>query len=70
VIMSDRYGEYGALVPAIASVQLQAPAYVYELEALLQRLQEQPRRGIARSDTGHGHVLQRALRELHSSSAA
>jgi hypothetical protein len=68
-IISDQYGEYGALVPAIASVQPPAPAYVYELKALLQRLQDQPPGGMDGSYAEHGHVLQRALRELDSPSA-
>ncbi|MFP3564460.1 DUF6880 family protein [Paraburkholderia sp. SIMBA_030] len=68
-IISDQYGEYGALVPAIVSVQPRALAYVYELKALLLRLQEQPHGGIDGSYAEHGHVLQRGLHELDSPSA-
>jgi hypothetical protein len=61
-IISDRYGEYGALIRAIASAQACAPAYVSDLKVLLQRLLEESPGPISERSKD----LQRALQELDS----
>ena len=69
-ISSNDYAEYGALIPAIASAQPRASAYVSELKVLLRRLLEEPPRPKAIRNGEHNHVLWRALHELDSPPAA
>ncbi|WP_233860273.1 DUF6880 family protein [Paraburkholderia sp. HD33-4] len=64
-IISDQYGEYRALIRAIASAQPWAPAYVSGLKVLLQRLLEE----LPGPNSDHSRDFQRALRELNSLSA-
>ncbi|BFG80419.1 hypothetical protein PTKU46_84530 [Paraburkholderia terrae] len=64
-IISNHYGEYRALIRAIASAQPWAPAYVSDLKVLLQRLLEEP----PGPNSEHSRDLQRALQELDSLSA-
>uniref|UniRef100_UPI003F494511 DUF6880 family protein n=1 Tax=Cupriavidus yeoncheonensis TaxID=1462994 RepID=UPI003F494511 len=63
-LISDQYGEYRALIGAIASAEPWAPTYSAQLTALLKRcLEEQP----ATRDGSNGTTdcrLQHALREL------
>ncbi|MGU7773711.1 DUF6880 family protein [Burkholderia sp. MR1-5-21] len=64
-IISDQYGEYRALIRAIASVEPWAPTYVFELKIMLrQSLDEQHG-----PNSERGRDLQCALRELDSRSA-
>ncbi|MBU6489360.1 MAG: hypothetical protein KGQ57_16290 [Burkholderiales bacterium] len=69
-ISSNRYGEYGALIPAIASAQPGASAYVSEIRALLQWLLDEPPGLNGSTDSERSRVLRRALRELEFPSAA
>jgi hypothetical protein len=64
-IISDQYGEYRALIRAIASAQPWAPEYVSGLKVVLQRLLEEP----PGPNSDHGRDFQRALRALNSLSA-
>lgn len=63
-ISTDQYGEYSALIPAIASAQPWATAYVYEIRILLQRLLDDPPGSNGGPDSERSRVLLRALREL------
>ncbi|KVD77431.1 DUF6880 family protein [Burkholderia ubonensis] len=69
-IISEQYGEYRALIPAIASAQLWAPAYVSEVKALLQRSLDEQLALKGGSNSERSRDLQYALRELASLSAA
>ena len=69
-ISSDQYGEYSALIPAIASAQPWATAFVSEIRALLQRLLDDPRGPSDNANSEHSRILQHALSELDSSSTA
>ena len=69
-ILSDGYGEYGALIRAIASAQPCVPAYVSELSVLLQQLLDESPAAHGSLTSEHSRVLQRALRELNSPTAA
>ena len=64
-IISDHYGQYGALIRAIASAQPWAPAYVSDLKVLLHRLLGEP----PGPNSERSSDLQRALLELDSLSA-
>ncbi|MEM5387805.1 hypothetical protein VSR68_30030 [Paraburkholderia phymatum] len=64
-IISDQYGEYGALIRAIASAQPWAPAYVSELKVLVKRLLKE----LPGPNSERSRNLQRALQELDSLSA-
>jgi hypothetical protein len=64
-IISEQYGEYRALIRAIASAQPWAPAYVSDLKVLLQRLLDKP----PGPNSERSSYLQRALQELDSLSA-
>jgi len=64
-IISDHYGQYGALIRAIASAQPWAPAYVSDLKVLLRRLLGEP----PGPNSERSSDLQRALLELDSLSA-
>lgn len=68
-ISSNHYGEYGALIRAIAA-QPCASAYVFEIKSLLQRLLDEPPGPNGSPNSERGHVLRRALRELDAPSAA
>jgi hypothetical protein len=69
-ISSNQYGEYSALIPAIASAQPWALAYVSQVRALLQRLLDDDPPGPTGSLSGdRRQLLQRALRDLDSPSA-
>jgi hypothetical protein len=63
-ISTGQYGEYSALIPATASAQPWATAYVSEIKALLLRLLDEPFGSSGSTNGEHGHVLRRALREL------
>lgn len=69
-ISSNHYGEYSALIPAIASAQPWASAYVSEIRALLQRLLDEPPEPSGSANSECSRVLRRALRELDFPSAA
>lgn len=62
---SNHYGEYGALIRAIAA-QSCASAYVSEIKDLLQRLLDEPPRLNGSPNSERGHTLRRTLRELDS----
>jgi hypothetical protein len=64
-IVTDNYGEYRALIPAIASAQPRAPAYGSELKNSLQRLLDKPP-GSKNSLNSERRDLHRALLELDS----
>lgn len=68
-ISSNRYGEYRALIRAIASAQPQASAYVSELKVLLHRLLGKSHGQYDSPNSERDHVLQCALGELDSPSA-
>jgi hypothetical protein len=57
-IASEQYGEYRALIRAIASAQPWAPAYVSDLKALLHRLLEEPPSPNSERSRDLRHVLQ------------
>ncbi|MPW22242.1 hypothetical protein GCT13_36800 [Paraburkholderia sp. CNPSo 3157] len=61
-ITSGQYGEYRALIRAIASAQPWAPAYVSDLKVLLHRLLEEP----PDPNSERSRDLRRALQELDS----
>jgi hypothetical protein len=65
-IVTNNYGEYGALIRAIASAQPRAPAYGSELKNSLQRLLDKPHGSKNSPDSERGRALHRALLELDS----
>ena len=69
-ISSNHYGEYSALIPAIASAQPWASAYGYEIRALLQRLLDEQPGPSASTNSERSRVLRHALRQLDFPSAA
>ena len=69
-IGANQYGEYKALIPAIALAQPWASAYVAEIRALLQRLLDEPPGPNGRPNDERSSVLRRALRDLDPPSAA
>ncbi|AGK48733.1 hypothetical protein BTI_1409 [Burkholderia thailandensis MSMB121] len=69
-ISSNHYGEYSALIPAIASAQPWAAAYVSEIRALLQRLPDEQPGPSGSTNSERSRVLRHALRKLDFPSAA
>lgn len=69
-ISSNHYSEYSALIPAIASAQPWASAYVSEFRALLQRLLDEQPGPSGSTNSERSRVLRHALRELDFHSAA
>ncbi|SMF05003.1 hypothetical protein SAMN06295900_102120 [Trinickia caryophylli] len=68
-ISSNHYGEYGALIRAIAARSC-ASAYVSEIRNSLQRLLDEPPLPNGGPNSERGHVLRRTLRELDSPSVS
>jgi hypothetical protein len=69
-ISSAQYGQYSALIPAIASAEPWAPTYVSEIKALLLRSLDEPTGPNGSKNSERSRVLRRALRDLDPASAA